>query len=170
MHATTATDVPDAQLIQIGWFGGTYPRNAAIWLLISTGPGFVKCAKTHASVLKPHACGVIQHGTDNCLGFSADGKHLAVRDQLVAGRQWVLVGARDGLTHLLRTSDGNQQTSWPGPDSAAQFFVTCSKENRVHIYNLADNLPRLYATLTLLTGPVRELSFIPHTKKLALIA
>src|SRR5262249_28168517 len=139
------------------------------------------------------------------------------RDQLyslTAGSRWLLAGARDGVTYLLRTSDGQPQTSWPGPDvpirsvvfsadetwaavgwpsglvrimrvpeghvlatchdhtdsvdglaidSTGQFLVTCSKENRVHIYTLAGHQPRLYATLTVPTGPVRGLAFMPHT-------
>jgi WD40 repeat protein len=146
------------------------------------------------------------------------------RDQLYSlavGSQWLLAGARDGQTHLLRTSDGKPEKTWAGPDapvrsvllsadetwaavgsqnglvrilsvpegnvlatchdhadsvdglaidSTGQFLVTCSKENRVHIYTLTGHQPRLYATLTLPTGPVRGLSFMPHSKRFALIA
>jgi WD40 repeat protein len=149
---------------------------------------------------------------------------LTGRDQLyclAAGRRWLLAGARDGQTHLLRTSDGKLANSWPGPDlpirslalsadeswaavgaqnglvrimsipdgtvmatchdhtesvdglaidSAGQFLITCSKENRVHIYTLAGHQPTLYATLTMPTGPVRGLSFHPDGKRFALIA
>jgi eukaryotic-like serine/threonine-protein kinase len=140
---------------------------------------------------------------------------------LAAGRRWLLAGGRDGQTHLLRTSDGKREASWPGPntpirslaisadeswaavgfqnglvriidlpggnvraalqdhhdsvdglavDSADKFLVTCSKKNRVHVYALADGLPRLYVTLTLPTGPVRGISFMPHTRQFALIS
>jgi WD40 repeat protein len=146
------------------------------------------------------------------------------RDQLyclAAGRQWLLAGARNGQTCVLRTSDGKPQTTWPGPDApirslalsadetwaavgaqngvvrimsipegrvlatchdhtdsvdgvaidpATQFLVTCSRENRVHIYTLSGTQPTLYATLMLPTGPVRGLSFHPNGKQFTLIA
>ena len=97
-----------------------------------------------------------------------------------ANETWAAVGSQDGVVRIMSlpagkvlatcrdhaaSVDGVAIDSWPG-----QFLVTCSKENRVHIYNLADFLPTPHVTLTVPSGPVRGLCFMPHTKTFVFIA
>lgn len=72
------------------------------------------------------------------------------RDQLyclAAGNRWIMVGGRDGQTHLLNASDGKLSASWPGPGapirsiaiSASETWAAiASQDGQVRIVNLPD--------------------------------
>jgi WD40 repeat protein len=108
------------------------------------------------------------------------GPDIPVRSVAINGDEtWAAVGSQDGAVRIMSVPEGKvlatlrdhtDSVDGVATDSTEQFLVTCSKENRVHIYTLAGHLPTLYATLTLPSGPVRGLSFMPHSQKFVLIA
>jgi serine/threonine protein kinase/WD40 repeat protein len=58
--------------------------------------------------------------------------HFSGRDQLhslAVGRRWLLAGGRDGQTHLLRTSDGRWEASWPGPNAPVRSLAISANES-----------------------------------------
>jgi WD40 repeat protein len=96
-----------------------------------------------------------------------------------ADESWAAVGSQDGVVRFMSLPQGDliatcqdhtDSVDGLALDPANKFLLTCSKENRVHIYSLQNGLPRLYVTLALPAGPVSGLCFHPQGKQFALIA
>ena len=120
------------------------------------------------------------HAEDGKLHSTWPGPDVPIRSVAIsAAESWAAVGSQDGIVRIMSLPDGkvlgtlqDHAGSVDGLaiDAADRFMVTCSTENRVHIYALQGGLPRLYATLTLPTGPVRGLCFHPGGKQFACIS